>query len=164
MSEQAVTEPIEFARARQSLSGSVAVENLERIRDFLASTGGRVDYIVTGFVDDNGWPSLHCEVRGLLKLRCLRCLEAMDFPLQLDTKLRLVMDESALEVDDPEAPDPVVAQPNMSLTALVEEEILLTLPMAPHHASGICATELKQNEPGTVHPFAALAQLKGNKR
>jgi uncharacterized metal-binding protein YceD (DUF177 family) len=53
-------------------------------------------------------------------------------------------------------------QRDMPVAALVEEEILLALPMAPHHAEDVCRGR-PAADTGKLHPFAALARLKTHK-
>jgi uncharacterized protein len=166
MSEQVapalIQDPLEFARGRKCLEGDIALVRLDRLHDLLAATDGAVHFKLTGFVNDSGAPGLRCEVQGTLKLSCQRCLEPMDHRLQIDTALLLTNDEQALEDDDPDTPECVPIQRDMSVSALVEDEILLALPMAPHHAEDVCRGR-PAAEPGKLHPFAALARLKTNK-
>lgn len=162
MSEQVVPDPLEFARARKSLEGDIALNQLEQLHDLLASTDGTVHFKLTGYVNESAAPGLRCEVQGALKLLCQRCLEPMDFGLRIDSSLLLKDDEQALDEEDPEAPDSIPIQRDMSVKALVEEEILLALPMAPHHAEDVCRGR-PAADTGKLHPFAALARLKTNK-
>jgi uncharacterized protein len=162
MYEQVVPDPLEFARGRKCLEGDIALSRLERLQDLLASTEGAVHFKLTGFVNEGAAPGLRCEVQGALKLLCQRCLEPMDYRLQVDSSLLLARDEQALDDDDPEAPDCIPIQRDLPVAALVEDEILLALPMAPHHAEDVCRGR-PAADTGKLHPFAALARLKTNK-
>ncbi len=163
MSEQVVADPLEFARGWKNLHGDIAIAHLGRAREYLASTVGEVHFQLAGYLNENGEPGLHCQVQGTLKLVCQRCLEAMDYALEIDVSLLLASgDLHALAEDDPEAPDRIPMQCDMPVAELVEEEILLTLPMAPHHPEGACKSQ-EQGEIGKLHPFAALARLKIDK-
>ena len=164
MSEQVVPavvqDPSEFAAGRKSLVGEIALERLPRLLGSLASADGAVHFKLTGFISDGGVPGLRCAVQGDLKLPCQRCLEPMDYHLQIDSTLLLVQHEPEdLAESDPEAPDYLVIQRDLQVDALVEEEILLALPMALHHAEAVCKGR-PATETGKLHPFAALARLK----
>ena len=160
MYEQVVPDPIEFARGRKSIEGEIALIRLEGLRDSLASNDGTVHFKLTGFVNEGAAPGLRCEVQGVLKVQCQRCLGPMDYRLQIDNSLLLVDHEpEASEEVDPEAPDTIKIQRDLLVDTLVEEEILLALPMAPHHAEGVCKGPTAA-ETGKLHPFAALAKLK----
>ncbi len=159
MSEQVVTDPLEFARGYKSLDGRIAIAHLDRVKQGLAAATGDVYFTLTGFLNESNEPGLRCQVNGALQMVCQRCLEPMDYALEIDSSLLLTKDAEVLAAEDPETPDRIPAQRNLSIAALVEEEILLALPMAPYHAEAAC-TGPPHSELGTLHPFAALARLK----
>lgn len=163
MSEQVVSDPLKFARGRQSLAGDLLIASMLRLKDGLASDAGVVAYRLTGALDENSAPSLRCQVSGVLQMICQRCLEPMDYALHVDSALLLTTDPQQLQDDDPDAPDRILAQQDLPVAALVEEEILLVLPMAPLHPIGECKARSAVNETGKPHPFAALARLKSVK-
>ena len=162
MSEQVVTDPLEFARGYKSLDGKIAVAHLGRVKEGLASAAGEVHFKLTGFLNENKEPGLRCQVQAALKLLCQRCLEPMDYALDIDSSLLLAKDDQVSVDDDPDAPDRIPVQRNLSIAELVEEEILLALPMAPYHPEAACKGQA-HSELGTLHPFAALARLKTDK-
>jgi uncharacterized protein len=65
------------------------------------------------------------------------------------------------EIDDPEGPDMIEASAALDVAALVEDEVLLSLPLAPRHPEGMCESRVGQEE-GAERPsaFAQLAALK----
>ena len=163
MSEQVVPDPLEFARGHKCLEGDIELIRLKRLQESLTSVDGAVHFKLTGFVNEGAAPGLRCEVSGNLKLLCQRCLEPMDYPLQIDSSMLLVSEAQALlDEGDPEAPDCMPIQRDMQVVALVEDEILLALPMAPHHAEEVCKGR-PAADTGKLHPFAALARLKTHK-
>lgn len=166
MSEQVTVDSLEFARSGKALSGKFEIAALGRLHDRLASTDGFVEYELAGYTDDKGKPSLHCRVRGALNLICQRCLQPMEWQVDLDSDLVLAMSEAELAEDeeDPEAPDRLLAQKDMKVQDLVEDELLLGLPLAPRHPEGRCQPSVPQESGEAASPFAALAQLKPGKR
>lgn len=159
MSEQVTVDSLEFARSGKTRSGSFQVATLERLHDQLASLDAALAYELVGQVDEKGKPGLQCRVRGTLKLTCQRCLEPMDWEVVLDSHLLLVTSEAELAEDEPDAPDRLLAQKEMDVRALVEDEVLLGLPLAPRHAEGQCRMALTPAGADS-HPFAVLAQLR----
>lgn len=164
MPEQVVINSIEFARDGGSLHGSVAVKNLSRLKDLLSSDEGVLEYTLTGRRGENGRFYLACAVKGVLQLRCQRCLEALSYPVSTDSELELVEDEQLLAglVNEDELTDAIKADPKMDVLALVEDEVLLGLPMAPMHAPEDCKAERHpgQAKTGEKNAFSALAALK----
>ncbi|NCC29933.1 MAG: hypothetical protein EOM22_17755 [Gammaproteobacteria bacterium] len=78
-------------------------------------------------------------VRATLKLRCQRCLDEVEFPVDAPIALALIRrDEDALDL--PEDLDPwMVADDRLNPMDLVEDELLLALPAIPRHPLGACA-------------------------
>ncbi|MHB1591350.1 MAG: YceD family protein [Sulfuricella sp.] len=164
MPEQVVINSIEFARNGESLKGSVAVANLSRLQDLLFSSRGMLEYTLTGKRGENDQLFLVCAVKGMLQLRCQRCLGALAYPVDLDSELELIEDEQVLPalVNEDELTDAIKVDPNMDVLALVEDEVLLGLPMAPTHASEDCKAggNFGQAETDKQNVFSALAALK----
>ncbi len=164
MPEQVVVNSIEFARNGESLSGSVTVANMGRLQDLLFSSSSMLEYTLTGKRGENDKLFLVCAVKGILQLRCQRCLGALVFPVDLNSELELIEDEPVLPavVNEYDLTDAVKADPNMDVLALVEDEVLLGLPMAPMHASADCKAggNFGQAETDKPNAFSALAALK----
>jgi uncharacterized protein len=100
-----------------------------------------------------------------LSMQCQRCLQAVEVPLRVDRRLFFVDGEDAAAALDAESEDDVLAlTPALDLRALVEEELLLALPLIPRHE--VCpeplvpAADLAAEAAAEEHPFAALAALK----
>lgn len=67
-------------------------------------------------------------------LTCQRCLQPMAVDLAVDQRLRFVHGESQAEALDAESDDDVLALPRwLDLRELVEDELLLGLPLVPRH-------------------------------
>ncbi len=154
---------LEFVRRGEVMRGEVPVVKLERLRDSLLSGQGVLNYTLSGRTGTKGESLLACLIEGKLVLQCQRCLEALEYPLHIASTLKVA--EDVTEFDDlegeDESVDSVPASVAMDVLALVEEEILLNLPLAPMHAPEVCrgAAQAVGNE--RVNPFSALAALKG---
>lgn len=162
MFAQAVIDSLEFARTAQTLHGDLPVPGLTRLQDSLHDTLGRVEVVVEGGKDAQRRPVLKLKITGALHLRCQRCLGRLDHPLQLSNVLLLL---SQAEVDsgafDEVETDWIVASPELDVAALVEDEIILSLPYAPRHGEGQCehGGATYRNE-GAASPFSKVAALK----
>lgn len=109
---------------------------------------------------------LHLQAEATVRLVCQRCLQPMEQPLHADRSFLFVRDEDeALRLDE-DSEDDVLAIPpqgRLDLQALVEDELILSLPIVPRHDS--CPDPLPmpvdELEDGPAeHPFQALAALK----
>lgn len=165
MSEQAVVDNLEFARRGAVLRGELALAELGRLRETLLSSQGALNYTLSGKTGAKGECLLECSIDGKLVLQCQRCLEALEYPLHVVSTLRVVKGLTQFDDigDEEEHVDSIPASVAMSVPALLEEEILLHLPISPLHAPGACrvqnGTRLAKEE--RTNPFGALAALKG---
>lgn len=165
MSAQAAIDSLEFARAEQELQGNLPVSGLARLQDCLYDSAGSVEFQLTGGHDAEQRPILSLNINGLLHLRCQRCLRRLDYPLHVSNTLMLARrgENLAAAVADPDVPDYIEASTELDIAGLIEDEILLCLPLAPRHAQGECLgpAEMRDAENGdNVHPFSKLKDLR----
>ncbi len=160
MSQQIVIDSLSFAREGKSLQGELPVAGLKRLHDLLAEIAGVVAYRLSGRMSRQGKPQLLLEVVGEVPVVCQRCLGRFDYPLSIVSTLELIADEAGLTQDELEddTRDYLVAQKEMDVAALVEDEIILALPPAPRHDD--CALPDSSSRGIKVSPFAALAAMK----
>jgi uncharacterized protein len=162
MSEQPVINSLEFARKGGTLRGKVSVAALPRVSGLLSSRDGEVHYELSGRINEAGKPVLQIKLQGSLRMVCQRCLEEMEYPLATETELELVADENGLKPveEESEAVDTIVADKEMDVVSLVEEDILLEMPMSPKHPEGGCGDAGKVPAQPKSNAFSALAALK----
>ncbi len=160
MSQRIVIDSKAFARDASLLQGELPVESLGRVLDLLIDSGGSLQYRVEGLLDPRNKPQIKLWVDGDLSLRCQRCLEAIAYPLKIRSLLEFVDDEVDLTQEDIEddSKDFLVANKELDVVALIEDEIILDLPSAPRHDS--CALPDADLGAGKVSPFSVLQGLK----
>lgn len=107
---------------------------------------------------------LHVKAATVLLLECQRCLQPMAATLDVDRSFLFVHGEDAAAQLDADGKDDVLALTrSLDLRELVEDELLLALPIVPRH--DVCPEPLpvRPNNPLSEekpNPFAALAILK----
>lgn len=155
-----VVDSLEFARDAGRISGTIPVASLVRLGDMLANDSGILDYRVRGERDHQGGSYLLVEVDGKVVVRCQRCLHEMAVPLHVASRLRLVVPGVPWPEDDLEddSADAIEADRELALLPLIEDEILLALPLAPRHER--CEPPVPLRDEQEPSPFAALAKLK----
>jgi uncharacterized protein len=142
------------------MSGKVPVTALARLADVLADAMGELEWSLVGSRDNWGRPTMLLRVSGGLRLGCQRCLKPLDFAVAIDSRLLLVKpggDWPDDELED-DGLDAIEWSDEMDVLALVEDEVLLALPIAPRHAD--CELPGAVSNEQESSPFAALAQLK----
>ena len=131
-------DPWRFCRDAQSWEIQSDVAAFPRLAHEF--TQGALFCRVVGQVDPRGSLSLQVSVRGEVVLTCQRCLGSM--PHAVDIERTLYLARNAAEMERLAAlPDSDAIQPGerLSLVELVEDEVLLSLPLAPMHAEGECS-------------------------
>lgn len=169
-----------FAKARGRLEGRVPVDRLPRLSADLQGpadgAGTEVAWSAEGLwsqpAGDEPQVRLRLRVQASVWLSCQRCLQPVAVPLEIDRTLRFARGEDEAARLDEEGEEDVLALTRaLDLPALVEDELILALPLVPRHAT--CPQPLPW--PGTEtsapaqavtppapapHPFAALQALK----
>ncbi len=160
----------DLAARGESLAGQIDATRRDRLVDRLApkTVAAPISWQIVGGHDSGGRPMLTVSLDGSLPLVCQRCLQPFDLHVAQQTQLLLARAEAELEpLDAGEAEVVLAAEPLDALT-LIEDEILLSLPFAPAHAAGQCASAAGTvaeratdgAAPSTTSPFARLAALK----
>lgn len=155
---------LDFARSGKKIDAEVPFVELPRLLDALDDTRGMLRYSVQGGLDAQGNPVLDISMSGECRLRCQRCLQGMDYEIRHDARLMLC-DQAELDAqgDDEEEFERILADVHLDVLELLEEEILLDLPIAPRHEPGDCqSTEGGDRQKENKHPFAVLEKLKRN--
>ncbi|MCC6610094.1 MAG: DUF177 domain-containing protein [Burkholderiales bacterium] len=155
MSQGGVIDGLEFARAGATRSGALDLAQLPRLAE-AGCRAAELRYSLHGETSARGKPELHVEVAGMLTLECQRCLEALQVPIDVRIALELATSQEAIDAAEDDV-DRVLAARSMPVAGLVEDEVILALPMVPMHERCTPAAEAG----GTTRPapFAALAGM-----
>ncbi len=164
-------EVMAFCRQAGRLQGRWPLAAMTRLADSLLGSSGEavVDWQLAGSLlpvtggEAEIW--LHLQADATVSLQCQRCLQAMDDPIAVDRRFRFVRTEAeALKLDEDSEDDVLVLEPRLDVSTLLEDELILGLPIVPMH--GVCPEPLPLPQADTAmddaapHPFAALAALR----
>ena len=131
-------DPWRFCRDAQSWEIQSDVTAFPRLAHEF--TQGALFCRVVGRVDQPGSLSLQVSISGEVGLTCQRCLGSMPYVVEVERTLYLARNEAELErLDALPDSDAIQAGERLSLVELVEDEVLLSLPLAPMHAEGECS-------------------------
>ncbi|MBC7803046.1 MAG: DUF177 domain-containing protein [Candidatus Parcubacteria bacterium] len=136
MLHQPVINGLEFARTGSTLQGSYPVADFVRLRDVLSSDEGMLEYELQGVREVAGYPALRLKVSGAVQLLCQRCLEAIEHDMRINVLLQLAATQAEVDAEPmaAEGPERIAAGREMPVRDLVEDELLLAVPLAPRHA------------------------------
>jgi len=155
---------LKFAADGGRLSGKLALSGLPRLFDVLTTREGWLSCALSGEreagADGRMRSVLRLVVTGRLGLRCQRCLADVCFDCAIDSRLLLVPEGEAWPEDemDSDEYDALPVDGALSVRDLVEEEVLLALPLVPRHVD--CLPPGGMEQESGPSPFAALAKLK----
>ena len=161
-----------FAKVEGNLSGEADLHSMSRLHaDFSEDIVGNVIWSAQGHLrpasdgQDAVWMQLQAHTQ--VPLTCQRCLKTVMQDLEVDRSFRFVKDEAtAQSQDDASEEDLLVLSKDFDLLALVEDELLMALPLVPMHTD--CQSEhapTSQDELGAdadakPNPFAVLATMR----
>lgn len=162
-----------FAEEAGELAGRESLRSHERL---LAETQGRgpeapVTWSARGelrnprHVQPEIW--LHLKAGALLALTCQRCLTPVEVPVSVERSFRFVNDEqTAAALDDQSEEDVLALSRSFDVVQLVEDELLMELPLAPRHEAcppvhlAVADEAFEGSSARRENPFAVLGRLK----
>ena len=155
--------------ARRSFEGMLPIAAMTRLCETLANTDGTVRYELNFGRDSLGADYLDVHAEASLTLTCQRTLEPFAWPVAVHTRLgliRLERDEAGLPPDC--EPLLVAEHGRMNPVEVIEDELLLALPLVPVNPDSSLPDEVTGHDPeqastGEGHnenPFAVLRELK----
>jgi len=150
-----------LARDGRLVNGEVPVSRLGRLVGSVLEPSGTVVFSFQGERDDEGKLYVEVRIQAGLALECQRCLGALAWPCDVQNRLLLIRAGDPLPDDELEndAVDALEVEPLTDLLALVEDEVLLALPLVPRHDD--CEPPVKAGVDEETSPFAVLRQLRG---
>ena len=158
-------DPERIAEKPMVFEGTVALQDFPRLAETLATPETSLIYKVTARLDRQRRKVVSCIIEGFVFLTCQTSLEAFRHELSIEERLVLVDDEAGLPPieEESDAEDYLVADEPLSVLDLVEDAILLALPMVPRKPGLEGAQTAGQEKARGESPFAALASLKKRK-
>jgi uncharacterized protein len=154
---------------------------MQRLRALLTADDGEVGVALCFNRNQSGLANITGRINCVVSLTCQRCMQALQLPIDAKVSLGIVHNQSQIE-QLPDSYEPLIVEEDYtSLTELVEDELLLALPVAPVHDVDQCPEgsrfirgERVSNEDNNLsdahsakgqvserpNPFAVLADLK----
>ncbi|TMG83579.1 MAG: hypothetical protein E6H67_03705 [Betaproteobacteria bacterium] len=149
-----------LSASNHSIAGEVDAARLSRLADRIpeGTSNAMIAWQLDGGCDAQGRPALTLTLEGALPQICQRCLRPFAVEVSHRTELLLARNEAELARLDIEDTEVVLADVPLDAHALVEDELLLSLPFAPRHEDGTCVPAVPAAEKrDAVSPLAGLA-------
>jgi uncharacterized protein len=166
MKSVVIIDAFAFCRNSEQQAGKIRLPDLIRLHTECVSDEGSIAWMLAGEMSKqvSGYPALHLTVNGTVQLKCQRCLTPYVFQIESDTTLLLAKDEAAADQLDTLLQDEefeiIVGSKTFDITALIEDEALLALPLSPRHA--VCPDAVKLEAVVNVKQESPFAVLKSS--
>lgn len=162
-------DPYRTAQKRSSFDGILQLQNLTRLSEQLCNTDGDVAVVIHCGNDEQGLVYIEGEAHCTVQVRCERCGDEMTLKINSSFAYTPVKGDDSAQEEIPQRYD--VIEPDehgeVNLRQLVEDELILALPLFPMHDEGQCDPNKLQMswgviepEPEKPNPFAILQELK----
>jgi len=165
-------DPFKFAQNGRELEGEITVAELPRLVSALHDDKGTVNVSMRFDIDRLGTPYMVGKFDATLTLTCERCMGPMPESFSIDCMLALVKHEKLVEtLADQYEPWVIEGHDPVALTDVVEDELILALPLVPRHDSDCLPEEawfsgekeIEEKAEKPASPFAVLSALKSKK-
>lgn len=168
MSDQPMIHDV-FALARNGgqLAGQLSVSSLTRLRSDLSDDLGALTYQVVGRVGEKTNLFIDIAIDGAMNMVCQRCLEPVSQLISVSNTLQLVESEEQMDNEEDElaailagddSPEKIVGSKEFNVFDLLEDEVILSLPMSVMHE--VCDKSLPMSAGEKASPFDVLLKLK----
>lgn len=169
--------PFHLAEQDVCITGTIPLRHMHRLRKSLLSRQGEAQVSLRFGRGVDGSSLVAGEIRVRLALQCQRCLQPVATTIAHTFELMLARDEAEARRLQAEHDVLELVEETIAIKDLVEDELLLAVPLAPSHEDpAACdATMLKilnddtgASVKGTygqspLNPFAVLKSMKGLK-
>jgi uncharacterized protein len=166
MADEWTIDPATLGTKPKVFRGTLRPGDLPRLRELVADPEGALEYTVSARLDSKRRKVVSCIIKGFAQLTCQTTMEVFRHDVSVNDRLVLVEDESALppiEMESEEE-DFVVADGYLDVRDLVEDAVILALPMIPRKPGVVGAVGAsagpEPEEPVRESPFAALKRPK----
>lgn len=130
--------PFRLVRHGESLAGSVQPGRMPRLAQMLLEGDNRAAFELRFGYDEAGRARVLGQVDATLVTLCQRCLEPMSIHIERQVRLALVRESAEAGALDATYDPLLVGDEPVSLSRLVEDELILAMPDFTRHARGAC--------------------------
>ncbi|TDQ38528.1 YceD family protein [Thiopseudomonas denitrificans] len=160
-------DPRRFADRALTFIGEWPLSAFERLGELVTANDGEVKISLSFLRDEQKLPLVRMNLAAEVGMLCQRCLDEVVLPVGGDYQYVVVRPGSDTSLLPQEYDIVELDDEPLDVRALVEEELLLCLPIVPKHPEGECnhpdgyvEPELSGEEIAKSNPFSVLAQLR----
>lgn len=169
-------DPCKLARQGMQFEGSLPLNHFSRLKGVISDDHGEVKANLHFIRNEDGRTILKGHAEVICKMVCQRCLDIADIPVYTDIKLMAVWTDRQASALSSEYEPLFLQDDPIELVQLLEDELLLALPLIPYHddreqclvkrdyteSPHLSNDQGKQNKVDAkkANPFSILSKLK----
>ncbi|MDU0355314.1 23S rRNA accumulation protein YceD [Paraglaciecola aquimarina] len=163
-------DPVKSATKRSDYRGIVATSEMPRLLEVVVDIADQIDVEIKFSKDEQGLTYFQGHMACLASLRCERCNQAYEHQIDVSFCFSPVQSSEPEESDElPEVYEPVEVDDHgeINLFQVLEDELILSLPIVALHAEEDCGQKRDKMSFGKIepaderpNPFAVLKELK----
>jgi len=160
-------DPRKLALQGLALEGEFAANSLTRLGESVEAITGPLKAYLQFSLDESRQPMVTGEASVCVDVICQRCLDVMNIEVKAAIALQVVWSEDHMANVAPDYEPWVVVDKIADLDVVIEDEILLALPIVNYHKIGECTgsalypkADTNFEETTVDSPFSVLQQLK----
>ena len=132
---------VKFAKQQKELRGELDLKQLLRVQE-LEDYTGKVNYEITGLVDNLNRPTLDLKIYGTITTLCQNCLQPMSLTLDNTSRVTVFYNEEQLDHalfsdESSGVEDGILCEEEFDVLNFLEDEVIMLLPYASKHESCI---------------------------
>ncbi|CAI8155306.1 MAG: Large ribosomal RNA subunit accumulation protein YceD [Cellvibrionales bacterium UBA7375] len=160
-------DPRKLALQGLALEGELAAKGLTRLGESVEAITGPLKASLQFSLDESRQPMVTGKASVCVDVICQRCLDIMNIEVKAAIALQVVWSEDHIANVAPDYEPWIVVDKIADLDVVIEDEILLALPIVNYHKIGECTgsalyrkADINLEEATVDSPFSVLQQLK----
>ena len=172
-----IIDPLSLCKRGGELVGEIPLDSMERLKATVVNVVGGASVELKFSISGRAEKLITGQIGAVVFAECQRCLQPVELKLNCNVNLQLVKDEAAAaELVSEREPLLFQIDSEYQLLEIVEDELLLSLPIVALHDKEVCqisANKLESSSEQTdsidksniekSNPFSSLSSLKKTK-
>ncbi|MBL4623370.1 MAG: DUF177 domain-containing protein, partial [Immundisolibacteraceae bacterium] len=142
-----IIDPISLCKRGAELVGEIPLGSMERLKSTVVNVLGKASVELKFSITDRAEKLITGQVVAVVFAECQRCLQPVELKIKCNVNLQLVKDEAAAaELVNEREPLLFQSESEFQLRELVEDELLLGLPIVALHDETVCQMSASNTE------------------
>nr|WP_067292307.1 YceD family protein [Marinobacterium profundum] len=160
-------DPRKLAEREVRIQGLASLNGMPRLSSYLVEEEGDIIVDLLFSLDPQRIRTVSGNAQGRVHMTCQRCLESVEIDVEASFNLAVAPSEEVAKTL-PRHYDPLIVEDeDIELWSVVEEELILNLPVVPFHVDCSIQTSFGEIAPEDgkskkPNPFSVLAKLKAD--